>query len=84
MPYHSYCLCSVNLFNVAGIPSQLSEPTPLNFFDIIYALLNETEEPLENYFWDAPDMPYPWNLNWTDIARHGEGLCIGDPDIADH
>ena len=84
MPYDSNCHCRVNFFDLAGTPTQLAEPEPLNFFDSIDALLHETEEPLEAYFWDAPDTPYPWNLYWTDAARQGGGLSIDDPVFADH
>ena len=55
----------------------------VNFGHRIDALLNETEEPLEDYFWDVPDISYPWNLYWTDTARQGGGLSINDPVFAD-
>ena len=68
MPYDSNCHCRVNFFDLAGIHLQLAQPKPLNFFDSIDTLLKETEEPLEDYFWNAPDMPYLSNLYWTDTA----------------
>jgi hypothetical protein len=84
MLYDSNRHFRVNFFDLAGTLMQLAEPEPLNFFDSIDALLHETEQPLEAYFCDAPDMPYPWNLHRTDTARPGGGVNIDDPVIADH
>ena len=84
MPYDFNCHSRVNFFDLASIPLQLAESEPVNFFDSIDAPLNETDEPLEDYFWDAPDTPYLWNLYWTDAARQGGGLSIDDPVFADH
>jgi hypothetical protein len=84
MPYNSNCNCQVNFFHLAGMSTQLAEPEHLNFIDRIDALLHETEEPLEAYFWDAPDTPYAWDLYWTNSARQGGGLSIDDPVFADH
>ena len=84
MPYDSNFHCQVNFFDLSGTPSQLAEPEPFHFFNSIDTLLNETEEPLKDYFWDTPDTPYLWNIYWTDTARQGGGQSVDDPVFADY
>lgn len=72
MPYDSHCYCRVNFFDLAGIPSKLAEPEPFNIFDSIDAFRIETDLPLNDSFWDAPDTLYPWNPYWTDTGRQQE------------
>ena len=69
----------INWFDLAGRTCQLSEPEPINAFDSIDAIISETEEPLEAYFWDEPQTISPWNSYWTEAARNGGGLAIDDP-----
>jgi hypothetical protein len=82
-PYDTNHHGRINFFDLAGTPCTLFEPEPLNAFESIDAILHEPEEPLEAYFWDQPDSPYPWNLYWTEAARHGGGLAVDDPVFGD-
>jgi hypothetical protein len=82
-PYDTNHHGRINFFDLAGVPCTLFEPEPLNAFGSIDEILSEPEEPLESFFWDQPDTPYPWNLYWTEAARDGGGLSINDPVFGD-
>jgi hypothetical protein len=73
----------INFFDLAGRTINLFEQEPLNAFDSIDAILLETEEPLEAYFWDEPQAVSPWNSYWTEAAANGGGLSIDDPVFKD-
>jgi len=61
-------------------------PEPLNAFESIETILTATfeEEPLKAYFWEPSDLPSPWNLYWTEVAREGGSLDIHDPVFGPH
>jgi hypothetical protein len=73
----------INFFDLAGRTINLFEQEPLNAFDSIDAILLDTEEPLEAYFWDEPQAVSPWNSYWTEAAANGGGLSINDPVFKD-
>ena len=68
-----------NFFNLAGWTKNLFEHEPLNTFDGIEAVLLETEEPWEEYFWSEPQPVSLWNFYWTEAIRNTGGLQIDDP-----
>jgi len=71
----------MNWFDFARTPCLVLEPEPLNTFERINTVLAVTfeEEPLEEYFWEQSDVPFPWNMYWTDASRESRGLDINDP-----
>jgi hypothetical protein len=84
--YDSNCTSRTNWFDLAGTPSIVFEPEPLNAFESIEAILAASfeEDPLEAYFWEQSTVPSPWNTDWTDAAREGGGLDINDPVFGPH
>jgi hypothetical protein len=73
----------INFFDIAGRTTNLFEYEPLNIFNSIDAVIFETEEPLEEYFWKEPHAVSPWNSYWTEAAKYGGGLQINDPVFKD-
>src|ERR1700687_3928220 len=73
----------INFFDLAGRTIDLFETEPLNAFDSIDAIILETEQPLEQYFWSEPQAVSPWNSYWTEAAKQGGGLQIKDPAFKD-
>jgi hypothetical protein len=71
----------INFFDLAGLTTHLFEQEPLNVVDSIDAILSETEEPLEAYFWYELHAVSPWNSYWAEAARNGGGLEINDPVV---
>jgi hypothetical protein len=84
--YDSNCTSRTNWFDLAGTPSLVFEPEPLNSFNSIEAILAATfeKEPLEVYFWEQSTVPCPWNTYWTAAAKEGGGLDIDDPVFGPH
>ena len=84
--YDSDCNSRINWFDLAGTPSLVFEPEPLNAFESIEAILMATfkADPLEANFWEQSDVPSPWNTYWTDAAREGSGLHNNDPVFGPH
>ena len=73
----------INFFDLAGRITNLFEPEPLSAIDSINAILSETKEPLEDYFWNEPQAVSPCNSYWTEAAKYGGGLRIDDPLFKD-
>ena len=73
----------INFFDLAGRTTNPFETEPLNAFNSIDAILLETEEPLQAYFWDETQALSPWNSYWTEAAKQGGGLKMNDPVFKD-
>jgi len=84
--YDSNCTFQVNWMDLAGTQCHVFEPEQLNTFESIKAILAApfAEEPLEVNFWEQSDVPFPWSIYWTDVAREGGGLDINDPVCGQH
>jgi len=84
--YDSNCSCQTNWFNLAGTPSRVFEPEPLNTVESVDTLLAATfeEEPLEACSWEQSTVPSPWNTYSTDAGREGGGLDSNNPLFGPH
>jgi hypothetical protein len=84
--YDSNCTSQPNWVDVIGIHGRVFVP------ELLYAIVNiDAElavtfkvEPLEVYFREQPDVPFPWNIHWADAAREGRGLDNNDQVLGQH
>jgi hypothetical protein len=68
----------LNFFDLAGLTTNYCEHEPLNSFNSIDAILLESNEPLDEYFWAEPQPVSPWNSYWNEAAKYGGGLQINN------
>ena len=69
----------INFFDRAGRTTNLFEFEPLNAFDSIEAIILQSEEPLEEYFWSKLQSVSLWRYYWTEATRNRGGHQIDNP-----
>jgi hypothetical protein len=75
-----------NWFDLAGTAHPDFEPDLLNALGSINANHIRTidKEPLEAYFCEQSDIPFTWDIYWTEAAWEGRGLDINDIMFGQH
>jgi hypothetical protein len=75
-----------NWFDLAGTALPDFEPDLLNALGSINANHIRTidKEPLEAYVCEQLDIPFTWDIYWTEAAREGRRLDINDIMFGQH